>query len=311
MASDYHYHFVRYPLQNQAGQLVANVLQVRDVTEQVRDENNRSALLSAVSHDLRTPLTTIKAAVTGLLQRDVEWDEQDRYAMLEDIDAEADHLSVLVNGLVELSRIEMGALVLEKEWCDVVEIVYGTLSKMKRQLAERPVLVRPLPRLPLIYADHLQLERVFYYLLENAARHSPPHAEIVIKLEGDGDMLRASVIDHGMVVPEQERERIFTSFYNLGSYDNGLGLAICKGIVDAHQGRIWVEAARQEPPADERPIEALERTAGARFIFTLPISPYTVVHTGVESVSSKSWGPSNENIYAGEQSHQLAKEGEL
>jgi signal transduction histidine kinase/GAF domain-containing protein len=310
VASDYHYHFVRYPLQNQAGQLVANVLQVRDVTEQVRDENNRSALLSSVSHDLRTPLTTIKAAVTGLLQREVEWDEQDRYAMLEDIDAEADHLTVLVNGLVELSRIEMGALVLEKEWCDVVEIVYGTLSKMKRQLGDRPVHISSLSRLQLIYADHLQLERVFYHLLENAARHSPQHAEIVIELVCDGDIFRACVIDHGMGVPEQERERIFTSFYSFGSYDNGLGLAICKGIVDAHQGRIWVEAARQEVPADVQCAGALEHAIGARFIFTLPINPYTVIHTGLEAVSSKSWGPSNENKHAGEPSHQPAKEGE-
>jgi signal transduction histidine kinase/GAF domain-containing protein len=308
--SDYHYHFVRYPLQNQASQLVANVLQVRDVTEQVRDENNRSALLSSVSHDLRTPLTTIKAAVTGLLQREVEWDEEDRYAMLEDIDTEADHLTVLVGALVELSRIEMGALVLEKEWCDIVEVVYGTLAKMKRHLGDRPIHVRSLPRLQLIYADHLQLERVFYYLLENAARHSPQQAEIVIELESDGEMLRASVIDRGTGVPEQERERIFTSFYSFGSYDNGLGLAICKGIIDAHQGRIWVEAAEQGVPADSQRAGALENATGARFLFTLPINPYTVVHTGLESVTSKSWGASNENKHTSEQSHQPAKEGE-
>jgi signal transduction histidine kinase len=308
--SDYHYHFGRYPLQNQAGQLVANVLQVRDVTEQVRDENNRSALLSSVSHDLRTPLTTIKAAVSGLLQRDLEWGEEDRYAVLEDIDIETDHLTVLVNALVELSRIEMGALVLEKEWCDVVEIVYGTLSKMQRQLGDRPIRVCSPPKLPLIYADHLQLARVFSHLLENAARHSPQRTEIIIELESDDEVLRASVIDHGRGVPEHERERIFTSFYSFGSYDNGLGLAICNGIVNAHQGRIWVEAARQEVTADIQHTGALENTPGACFVFTLPINPYTVVHTGLEAVSSKSWGPSNDDKYTSEQSHHPAKEGE-
>jgi signal transduction histidine kinase len=170
--------------------------------------------------------------------------------------------------------------------------------------------VRSLPRLQLIYADHLQLERVFYYLLENAARHSPQQAEIVIELESDGEMLRASVIDRGTGVPEQERERIFTSFYSFGSYDNGLGLAICKGIIDAHQGRIWVEAAEQGVPADSQRAGALENATGARFLFTLPINPYTVVHTGLESVTSKSWGASNENKHTSEQSHQPAKEGE-
>ena len=105
----------------------------------MRDEKNRSALLSSVSHDLRTPLTTIKAAVTGLLQTGVIWDEQDRRAMLEDIDSETDHLTVLINALVELSRIEMGALILEKEWCDIIEIVHGALPKLHRVLANRPV----------------------------------------------------------------------------------------------------------------------------------------------------------------------------
>ena len=95
---------------------MANALQVHDITEQVRDEKNKSVLLSSVSHDLRTPLTTIKAAVTGLLQPDVDWDEQTRREILEEIDAEADHLTSLVDAVVEMSRIEMGALVLEKEF---------------------------------------------------------------------------------------------------------------------------------------------------------------------------------------------------
>src|SRR6266571_1288520 len=97
--SDQHYRLTRYPLLNQQGTLIANVLQVHDITAQVRDEKNKSALLSSVSHDLRTPLTTIKAAVTGLLQADVEWDEQTRREILEDINAEADHLGVLVNAV--------------------------------------------------------------------------------------------------------------------------------------------------------------------------------------------------------------------
>ncbi len=267
VATDHYYQFGRYALYNQQGQVSANALQVRDVTEQVRDEKNRSALLSAVSHDLRTPLTTIKAAVTGLLQRDVDWEEHDRHAMLEDIDVEADHLTVLVNALVELSRIEMGALVLEKEWCDVTEVTYGALAKVARVLAGRPVCTQFQPHLPLIYVDHVQLERVFYNLLENVARSSSQQTEIGVKVDviGEGQrLLRVQVLDYSYEVPEQERERIFQTFYSPGSESNGLGLAICKGIIEAHQGRIGVEAIAG---------------GGSCFIFTMPIHPQTASGT--------------------------------
>ena len=256
--SDSHYQFMRYPLHNQQGQLTAYALQVRDITIQVRDERNKSALLSSVSHDLRTPLTTIKAAVTGLLQEDVPWDAQMRREMLEDIDTEADHLTVLVNALVEMSRIEMGALVLEKEWCDLTEILYETLIKAKRLVAGCKVQTQISSALPLLYIDHVQLGRVFYNLIENAARHSPEQSEILIKADAIAEeptMVRVQVIDSGCGIPEHEHERIFKSFYGLRSHGSGLGLAICKGIIEAHQGHIWVESGEK----------------GSCFIFTLPI----------------------------------------
>ena len=153
-ASDHHYQFTRYLLYTQAGQLEAIALQVQDVTEQVRDEKNRSALLSAFSHDLRTPLTTIKAAVTGLLEPEFHWSDDDRRDMLEDIDSEADHLNVLVNALIELSRIEMGAMEVKREWCDISEIFYGALPKLKRALAHRQLLTQIQSPLPLVYVDH-------------------------------------------------------------------------------------------------------------------------------------------------------------
>ena len=263
---DHYYHFIRYPLYNQQGQLEASALQVRDVTEQVRDEKNRSALLSSVSHDLRTPLTTIKAAVTGLLQADIAWSEQDRRAMLEDIDIETDHLTVLVSALVELSRIEMGALILEREWCDIVEVAHGAAARLKRVLGPRIVRIQSRSSLPLIYIDHVQIERVFYNLIENAADRSPEEARILVSLDvtaSEPRVLRASVRDRGKTIPGDERERIFTTFHSMQSYSKGLGLAICKGIVEAHQGRIWVEGAREDDTC---------------FIFELPVHPYLVTH---------------------------------
>ena len=267
--SDHHYQLSRYPLYNQQNGHIANVLQIHDVTEQVHEEKNKSALLSSVSHDLRTPLTTIKAAVTGLLQEGVEWDEEMRREILEDIDAEADHLNVLVHALIEMSRIEMGALALEKEWCDIIEIMYGAMTRMERVLAGRSVRLNVQADLPLIYADHVQLERVFYNLIENAVRYSSDDQEILLAFEAivetvadsSHDALRVKVIDRGQEVPLGERERIFKTFYGLNLRGSGMGLAICRGIVEAHGGRISVEAA---PDGN-----------GTCFVFTLPIHTYS------------------------------------
>ncbi|HET8912159.1 MAG TPA: ATP-binding protein [Ktedonobacteraceae bacterium] len=255
--SDHHYHLKRYPLYGQSERYIGNALQMCDITAQVRDEKNKSVLLSSVSHDLRTPLTTIKAAVTGLLQPGIVWDEQVRNEILEEINVEADHLTVLVNALVEMSRIEMGALVLEKEWCDLIEIAHNTLARTERLLAGREIRTDFQRGLPLVQVDYVQLERVFYNLIENAARHSPANSPITITIASHENTLRVQVVDKGYGVPEGERERIFQTFYSLNSQGNGLGLAICRGIIDAHQGKIWVE------PADG---------SGSRFIFTLPVS---------------------------------------
>lgn len=255
--SDHHYHLKRYPLYDQNDRYIGNALQMCDITAQVRDEKNKSVLLSSVSHDLRTPLTTIKAAVTGLLQPGIVWDEQVRNEILEEINVEADHLTVLVNALVEMSRIEMGALVLEKEWCDLIEIAHSTLARTERLLAGRDIKIDFQRGLPLVQVDYVQLERVFYNLIENAVRHSPADSPISLTIASHENTLRVQVIDSGYGVPEGERERIFQTFYSLNSQGNGLGLAICRGIIEAHHGQIWVEAAEG---------------GGSRFIFTLPIN---------------------------------------
>ncbi|MFL5699136.1 MAG: GAF domain-containing protein [Ktedonobacteraceae bacterium] len=308
--SDQHYRLTRYPLLNQQGTLIANVLQVHDITAQVRDEKNKSALLSSVSHDLRTPLTTIKAAVTGLLQADVEWDEQIRREILEEIDAEADHLGVLVNALIEMSRIEMGALVLDKEWCDIVEVVHGVLLRLERALAGRPIRSQFQAQLPLIYADHVQVERVFYNLIEHALRHSSGNAEMLVAVDTVdvwagtqvdtlpvGEVagtreesltvtrpadapdvplryLRVKIIDYGCEVSADERERVFRTFYGLNAHGSGLGLAISRGIVEAHQGQIGVEAA---PDGD-----------GLCFVFTLPLLQFIASATEESSTDMHS-----------------------
>src|SRR6266567_182380 len=268
--SDHHYQFMCSALYDAQGHLLGNALQIQDITEQVRDEKNKAALLSTVSHDLRTPLTAIKAAVTGLLQPDVTWDKQLLNEILEDIDTEADHLHSLINSLIEMSRIDMGALVLEKEWCDIVEIVHSTFTVDKRLLAGHPMRTDFQMQLPMVYVDYVQIKRVLHCLIENAVHHSPEHAEIVIAIDtvnvGDEDVvtsedshhyLRVRVIDHGTGIPNEEQERIFKTFYSLDTQGSGLGLAISRGIIEAHQGRIRVEPALG---------------GGSCFAFVLPIS---------------------------------------
>jgi signal transduction histidine kinase/GAF domain-containing protein len=268
--SDRHFQFLRQALYDSQGQLVANALQIQDITEQVRDEKNKSVLLSTVTHDLRTPLTTIKAAVTGLLQPGVTWDEQILHEILADIDAEADHLDAMINSIIDMSRIDMGALVLEREWCDLVEIVHSVLARDERLLAGHPVRTRVQSHLPMAQVDYVQFKRVLHNLLENAVHHSPENSGIVIAIdtvagrdqevessEDANRFLRIRVIDHGNGVPEGEQERIFRPFYSLDPQGSGLGLAICRGIVEAHQGQIWVQPA----PG-----------GGSCFVIILPIS---------------------------------------
>jgi Osmosensitive K+ channel histidine kinase len=268
--TDHYYKLTRYPLYiEQGGQLQANALQMQNITEQVRDEKNRSALFSAVSHDLRTPLTTIKAAVTGLLEFDVICDAQGRREVLEEIDSEADHLTVLVTSLVELSRIEVGALDLKKESCDIEEIFNGVVPKVRRVLANRELRRQIQPALRLVYVDHTQIGSVLLNLIENAARHSPDRSEILVtmgSLREDGvDKVVVQVQDHGVDIPEAQRESVFTAFQGQeNSYGNGLALAICKRIVEAHQGTIAVKGTEG---------------GGSCFVFKLPILPNTILHT--------------------------------
>ena len=268
--SDRHYQFESFALYDSQGHHLGNALRIQDITEQVRDEKNKAVLLSTVSHDLRTPLTAIKAAVTGLLQPDVIWDERVQNEILEDIDTEADHLLSLINSFIEMARIDMGALVLDKEWCDIVEIVYSTIADDKRLIVDHPVRTEFRAQLPMVYVDFVQIKRVLHCLIENAVHHSPRYTEIVITIdtinfgdegavmtEDSHNHLRVRVIDYGAGIPNGEQERIFKIFYSLDTQGSGLGLAISRGIIEAHQGRIRVE-----------PVPG----GGTCFVFVLPIS---------------------------------------
>ena len=264
-ARDNHYLLRSYPLLNQHGQLEATALQMHDITEQVRDEKNRSVLLSNISHDLRTPLTTIKAAVTGLMENKLAWSEEDWQEVLVDIDKATDHLTELVSDLVELSGVEMEALTLEKTWCDVAEVLYGAIGRIEHSLLtnDQRINVDVSLQSTQVWCDHVQLQRVFFHLMKNAVHRSPAQATIEVVLEISeqrNEDLFVRVIDQGKPIPALERPHIFETFNSLRSYGNATtSLAICKGLIAVFQGQIGVETTED---------------ARTSFSFTIPIHPH-------------------------------------
>jgi len=205
----------------------------------------KSAILSSVSHELRTPLSTIKAAASSLRGREVSWDSPARMELIAQIDDEADHLNLLVGNLLDMSRIESGALKPKREWNILSEIVGSVLVRMKH-LAEAHRLEVDVPEsLPLVPVDYVQMQQVFTNLLSNSLKYAPPNTIVRIQARAAGEMIHVQVSNEGPPVPPEHLERIFDKFYRITAADRvtgtGLGLSICKGIIEAHGGHIWAE----------------------------------------------------------------------
>ena len=209
-------------------------------------ERLKGALLSSVSHDLRTPLAVIKGTASNLLDPTVGWDAATVRRFLQTIDEEADRMNRLVRNLLEMSRLEAGALSRSREPVSVGDIVGGVLARLLRLLDGHPTTVGLVPELPEIRADPVQLELVLTNLLENAAKYAPTGTPIEINAYMHGEMVDIAVADRGPGIPVGDEQRIFEKFYRAGSPEHtpggsGLGLAIAKGIVEAHGGRIKAE----------------------------------------------------------------------
>jgi two-component system sensor histidine kinase KdpD len=209
----------------------------------------RAALLSSVSHDLRTPLTSIKAAASSLLQEDVEWDKEERRGFAQAIEREADRLNRLVGNLLDMSRIEGGALRPEIEEYSLTALIHDVLSRLEPLLEGRDVSIHLPDDLLLVEIDYLQIDQVLTNLLENAVRYTPAGSPIEVSAHIDGEQVILSIADRGPGVPASDLERIFDKFYRVqqGQHPagyvmgSGLGLAVCKGLVEVHGGRIWAQ----------------------------------------------------------------------
>lgn len=216
----------------------------------VLEESDRlkTSLLSSVSHELRTPLSTIKAAVTGLRSETVDWDSTARKDLLEAVEEETDHLNQLVENLLNMSRIEAGVLKPKREWNSLEEIVASVVKRFQQpvQHLSHTIEVDLAENLPLIPVDYLQMEQVFTNLISNSMKYSPSGSPIcILAWVQNHHFLQVQVINQGPPVPTEHLERIFDKFYRITAADrvtgSGLGLSICKGIIEAHEGRIWAE----------------------------------------------------------------------
>jgi K+-sensing histidine kinase KdpD len=241
-----------------------------------QSERLKSALLDAVTHDIRTPLTSIKASVTTLLDelRGKRYDGQavtlgaeSRLEMLEVINEESDRLNRFVEGLIELARIEAGELRLRLRWGAVDEVFAAALSRAEPLTRDHAVSVELEDGLPAVRVDPHAVAEVVYTLVDNAAKYSPPGTPIRVEARrAEGEMIRIAVEDEGRGIPEDLRERVFDKFFratrdgDAGGHSpagTGMGLAIARGIVEAHGGRVWAEGRAGG--------------GGTRVAFTLPI----------------------------------------
>jgi K+-sensing histidine kinase KdpD len=238
-----------------------------------QSEQLKSALLDAVTHDLRTPLTSIKASATLLIEDpDAEepaepFSAKEQQAMLRVITQEVDRLDRFIEGIIDLARIEAGELRLRRNWGDVDEIIEAALARAERLTSQHEIEVEVEEELPVVRVDARALSEVIYTLVDNATKYAPPGSCVrVAAKRAPGEMIQISVEDEGRGIPLEMRERVFDKFFRAADEDTalpnrprgaGMGLAIARGIIEAHDGHILIETG-----AGGR---------GARVTFTVPV----------------------------------------
>ena len=242
----------------------------------ILEESDRlkSSLLSSVSHELRTPLASIKAAISSLRSAAVEWDSDARQDLLALIEEETDHLNLLVGNLLNMSRIESGALTLECSWNALSDIINSAVKRSAIYTTQHQIQTRIASDLPFVFVDYILIEQVLINLINNSVKYAPKGTTIQILAEqSDPKTLLVQVTNEGPQISEEYLDRIFEKFFRFerspvipgqpsnsllaGTASTGLGLSICKGIIEAHGGRIWAE----------------NRSVGIGFLFTIPIQP--------------------------------------
>ncbi|MCF3933713.1 sensor histidine kinase KdpD [Acuticoccus sp. M5D2P5] len=235
-------------LVDQAALILERARMIAEAAEAQRysqTEKLRTALLSSVSHDLRTPLVSIIGAVSTLEALGGDMSERDRAELLKTVAAEAGRLNRFIQNLLDMTRLGYGALAVRREWLDLGDIVAAARERLKGRLDGITVAVQIAPEVAMVEADPTLLEQALVNLLDNAARFSPPGEAVSVSAERRGNRLVLAVSDHGPGVPPDRRDRVFDLFWRAENADRqsagtGLGLAIVRGFVEAMGGRVTV-----------------------------------------------------------------------
>ncbi len=223
--------------------LVADVEAARLATE---TERLRSALLSSLSHDLRTPLVSILGAATSLINYQDDLSPNDLRDLAHTIQEEAERLNRFVQNLLDMTKLGSGALKPKADWADLLDIVQAAIERARKLLKGRQVKIDIDSALPLLCVDSVLIEQVFFNLLDNAFKFSPPDSTVTLWARQKDRHVLIEVCDQGPGIPAADRERVFDMFYRVEATDKqtagtGLGLAICRGIIEAHSGTIRAE----------------------------------------------------------------------
>ena len=240
----------------------------------ILEESDRlkTAILSSVSHDLRTPLASIQAAASSLYDASTTLEPEAKRELQSLLLEETEHLNQLVGNLLNMSRIEAGALKLQKQWNSLSDLIDTAVDRMQRQITQHTIEIDVSEDLPLLQVDAILLEQVFINLVSNSVKYAPIGSQIVIRaFVLDTNRMQITLINQGPAIPDEHLEHIFEKFYQFPGMkqesSTGLGLSICKGIVEAHGGRIWVTNSPE----------------GLAFCFTLPIEKSgTIIFTAGE-----------------------------
>ncbi|MDR3600931.1 MAG: sensor histidine kinase KdpD [Desulfosporosinus sp.] len=236
--------------------------QARQALTLVESERLRTALFNSLSHDLRTPLSSIIGAVTGLLEDQfVVYSPEAQKDLLQIILQGAERMNRFVSNLLDMARLESGMLKLKKDWCDLQDIIGVAVNRLGDLLTNRPLEINVQPNLPLVQGDYILIEQVLINLLDNALKYSDQGSKIVVTTQQRGKQLETAVANQGEGIPDTDLSKVFDKFYRLNSplqvSGTGLGLAICKGIIEAHGGEIWAKN---------------NKLGGVTITFSLPLS---------------------------------------
>lgn len=258
----YHYLILGFPVISHDNFIGYGFI-VRDYTREKEVEALKNSILSTVSHELRTPLTTIRGSAESLLREDVEWPEEEKKEFIQAIVEESKRLRELIDNIMDMSKIESGALNLDLFSYDIKKVIKRVVERFKLRFPKVEYIIDNPGYLPYTLIDKNRIEQVLSNLMENGIKYSSADSSITIKTEYDAEnnMVKVGVMDQGIGIDPRYYAEIFQRFYRInGAHSkrtsgSGVGLAITKGIIEAHGGKIWVESQLEE---------------GSQFYFTIP-----------------------------------------